>query len=238
MADYQLTYFVSDLHMYSSRSQEERYLAEIEEKAARADNFVLGGDIFDFRWSMMTSIETTVVHAVHWLRELIVDCPNCHFYYILGNHDYHQPLMDRLDRLAATFDNFSWEPFYLRLGRSVFIHGDAADRMSTGEELAVARARWLDAEKRGRMANRLYDFAVANRLHAPVVRLVKTKKRTAKRIAAYLRDIGQDSSTGTRNVYFGHTHFSFTHYRFGGLTFHNGGAPIKGLHFEILKAVI
>ena len=63
MADSKLTYFVSDLHMYSSRSQEERYLKEIERKAAHADQFVLGGDIFDFRWSTMDSHEETVAGA-------------------------------------------------------------------------------------------------------------------------------------------------------------------------------
>ena len=237
MANSKLTYFVSDLHMYSSRSQEERYLVEIERKAARADNFVLGGDIFDFRWSTMDTHEETVVRATDWLRKLAVDCPNCQFYYVLGNHDYNRDLMDSCDYLAAKYENFSWQPFYLRLGSSVFLHGDAADRIATGEELAEARMRWLRKQKRGPVASRLYDMAVANRLHMPVVRLARTKKTTARRILSYLRSIGEDPSTGVKNVYFGHTHFAFTNFRFGGVTFHNGGAPMQGLHFEIIRAV-
>ncbi len=236
MGNSKLTYFVSDLHMYTSRSQEQRYLGEIERKAARADNFVLGGDIFDFRWSTMDTHEETVVRATDWLRKLAVNCPNCQFYYVLGNHDYNRDLMDSCDYLASKYENFSWQPFYLRLGSSVFLHGDAADRIATGEELAEARMRWLRKAKRGQMASRLYDLAVANRLHMPLVRLARTKKTTARRILSYLRSIGEDPSTGVKNVYFGHTHFAFTNFRFGGVTFHNGGAPMEGLHFEIIRA--
>ncbi|MBN2296935.1 MAG: metallophosphoesterase [Pirellulales bacterium] len=236
MSNNKLTYFVSDLHMYSSRSQEERYLEEIERKAARANNFVLGGDIFDFRWSTMDTHEETVVQAVDWLRQLVTDCPNCAFYYVLGNHDYNHDMMDGCERLAEKFENFAWNPFYVRLGDSVFLHGDAADRVATGEELAEARERWLWKEKRGQMANRLYDIAVANRLHMPVVRLARTKKTTARRILSYLRSIDEGPSSGVRNVYFGHTHLAFSDYRYGGLIFHNGGAPMEGLHFEIIRA--
>ena len=237
MSNSTLTYFVSDLHMYSGRSREERYLAQIESKASRADAFVLGGDIFDFRWSRMSSHEETAVRAVRWLGKLVTDCPDCRFHYVMGNHDYHQTLMDRFDHLAAKHDNFSWKPFYLRLGCSVFLHGDAADRMATGEELAEARMRWLYKRKRGRVANRLYDLAVKRRLHMPVVHLARTKKTTAKRILAYLRDVGQGPSSGVTNVYFGHTHLAFTDFSFGGVTLHNCGAPMEGLHFQIIEAV-
>ena len=231
------TYFVSDLHMFCNRSQEERYLAQIEGKASRAGAFVLGGDIFDFRWSRMSTHEETAVRAARWLGKLVADCPNCRFYYVMGNHDYHQALMDRFDNLAAKHENFSWEPFYLRLGCSVFLHGDAADRLATGEELARARSLWLHKRKRGRVANQLYDLAVKRRLHMPVVHLARTKKRTAKRILAYLRDVGQSPSDGVKNVYFGHTHLAINNFSFGGVKFHNGGAPIEGLRFNIVEAM-
>jgi UDP-2,3-diacylglucosamine hydrolase len=109
--------------------------------------------------------------------------------------------------------------------------------MATGEELAAARRRWLHKRQRGRVANRLYDLAVSKRLHMPVVHLSRTKKTTARRIMAYLHDVGHDPSSGVTNVYFGHTHLAFTNFSFGGLTFHNGGAPIEGLHFQIIEAV-
>lgn len=238
MSNSQPIYFVSDLHMFSSRSQEGRYLAELERKAANAGHFVLGGDIFDFRWSSMSSHEETAARAVHWLNKLVGDCPTCNFHYVLGNHDYHAALLERLDRLAEKQKNFSWEPFYLRLGCSIFLHGDAADRMATGDELAAARIRWMYKKKRGRVANRLYDMAVEKRLHMPFIHLARTKKLTAKRILAYLRDVGETPAGGVKNVYFGHTHLALSNFRFGGVMFHNSGAPMEGLRFAIIEAVI
>ncbi len=44
-------YFVSDLHLFANRSDAHRYLEEIALAASQAEAFVLGGDIFDFRWS-------------------------------------------------------------------------------------------------------------------------------------------------------------------------------------------
>ena len=44
-------FFVSDLHLFANRSNAHRYLEEIARAASRAEVFVLGGDIFDFRWS-------------------------------------------------------------------------------------------------------------------------------------------------------------------------------------------
>ena len=44
-------YFVSDLHLFANRSNAHRYLEEIALAASQAEVFVLGGDIFDFRWS-------------------------------------------------------------------------------------------------------------------------------------------------------------------------------------------
>lgn len=231
------TYFVSDLHLFSSRSQEHRYLEEILVKAAAAERFVLGGDIFDFRWSTMASHEETVVRAIHWLRELTTGCPDCRFHFVLGNHDYHELFIERLDHLYHRLANLSWYPFYLRLGSAVFLHGDVVDRRMNAQKLLDRRARWLQRRQRGRAANRLYDWAVSGQLHRPVVHLARRKRTVARRILHYLDEIHEGPSTGVRNVYFGHTHLALADYEYGGLTFHNGGAPIKGLHFRIIEAV-
>ena len=231
------TYFVSDLHVFSSRSQEHRYLDEISHKAARAENFVLGGDIFDFRWSTMASHEETVARAIHWLRKLVLDCPACHFHFILGNHDYHQEFIDRLDHLETKVANLSWYPFYHRLGSSVFLHGDVADRRMTAQKLADARSGWLHKKQKGPFANRLYDLAITGHFHKPLVHLGRRKRTVTRRILAYLDEIGEGRSTGVKNVYFGHTHLAFSDYEYRGILFHNGGAPIKGLHFRVLEAV-
>ena len=54
------TYFVSDLHLFSGRTQAARHAPALHAAARRARTFVLGGDIFDFRWSTLGSVETTV----------------------------------------------------------------------------------------------------------------------------------------------------------------------------------
>ena len=89
--------------------------------------FVLGGDIFDFRWSRIPILRA-VQMAATWLRELAASCPQCHFHLVLGNHDYHQALIDRLVELEKEVSNLSWHRYYVRLGSSVFLHGDVADK--------------------------------------------------------------------------------------------------------------
>ncbi|MBN1910592.1 MAG: metallophosphoesterase [Pirellulales bacterium] len=230
------TFFVSDLHLFSSRSQEHRYQEAIRGVAAGADRLVLGGDIFDFRWSTMASPEEAVVRAAHWLRELAVECPACHFHFVLGNHDYHQPFLDRLDHLQERLANLTWYPFFARLGTAVFLHGDVVDRRMTARKLLNRRAAWLHKQRRGQMANRLYDLAISGNLHRPVVHWARRKKTVARRILKYLEEIGQGPASGLRNVYFGHTHLAMADYLYQGIRFHNGGAPIKGLRFRIIEA--
>ncbi len=231
-------YFVSDLHLMARRSVARRYLAQIERAASRAETFVLGGDIFDFRWSTAATAGEAVDTAIEWLERLVTDCPQCQFHFVLGNHDYHQGFIQRLDELHRRRSSLAWHHYFVRLGASVFLHGDVADRVMTARTLAAARARWLHHKRRGPVLSRLYDLVVLARLHKPLPHIVYPKRRVAKRILAYLDDVGQGPSAGVRNVYFGHIHRSFSEYRYGGVTFHNGGAPIKGLRFRILEAVV
>lgn len=228
-------YFVSDLHLLANRSAAHRYLAQISRAAARAEVFVLGGDIFDFAWADMP-IARSVAWAVKWLGELASSSPRCHFHLVLGNHDYHQVFIDRLVRLEKQVRNLSWHPFYLRLGSSVFLHGDVASRRMDARRLAEARDRWLDKRRRGPFLSRLYDVVVLTRLHKPVAHLAFSKRIVARRVLNYLESIQQGPRDGVCDVYFGHTHRRISSYRYRGLLFHNGGAPIKGVKFRIIEA--
>ena len=228
-------YFVSDLHLFANRSDAHRYLQQIVAAASKAETFVLGGDIFDFRWSPL-SIRRTVEQAAAWLRELAELCPRCHFHLVLGNHDYHQALIDRLVKLEEQVANLSWHRYYVRLGSSVFLHGDVADKTMNARMLTEARDQWLDRRQRGPFMSALYDVVVMTRLHRSVPHLVYAKRVVVRRISKYLDSIGQGAGDGVRNVYFGHTHRHMANYRYRGLTFHNGGAPIKGMKFRIIEA--
>ncbi len=231
-------FFVSDLHLFASRSKAWKYLDDVVLAARQADNFVLGGDIFDFRWARTKNNRQTVDRAVTWLTNLISPCPRCHFHFVLGNHDYHQALIDRLADIAGKLPNFTWYRYYVRLGNSVFLHGDVADRDNhTAESLAADRQEWLYSRRRGPFLSKLYDVVVLTRLHKPLPHLVYSKHIVAQRILSYLDEIGQGPQSGVSNVYFGHTHKHMTNYAYGGLVFHSCGAPIKGLRFRILEAV-
>jgi UDP-2,3-diacylglucosamine pyrophosphatase LpxH len=227
-------YFVSDLHLFANRSDAHRYLEAIARAASHADAFVLGGDIFDFRWSSIP-IRRAVERAADWLRELADSCQQCQFHLVLGNHDYHQALIDRLAELEKQVSNLRWHRYYVRLGSSVFLHGDVADKTMDARMLAEARDQWLDHRRRGPFLSALYDVVVMTRLHRSV-HLVYAKRIVVRRILKYLESVGQGAGAGVRNVYFGHTHRHMSNYHYRGLAFHNGGAPIKGLKFRIIEA--
>ena len=228
-------YFVSDLHLFANRSNAHRYLEEISQKASHADTFVLGGDIFDFRWSSIPILRA-VDRAAGWLQELTGSCSCCQFHIVLGNHDYHRAFIDRLMVLEGLVTNLAWHRYYVRLGNSVFLHGDVADKVMDARMLAEARDQWLDHGRRGPFLSMLYDVVVLTRMHKPVPRLVFAKRIVVRRIHKYLESIGEGPGNGVRDVYFGHTHRRMSNYHYRGLAFHNGGAPIKGSKFRIIEA--
>jgi UDP-2,3-diacylglucosamine hydrolase len=228
-------YFVSDLHLLSSRSNAAEYHDAIVRAAASASDLVLGGDIFDFHWSRTATLGHALDHAIRWLDDLAVDAPNCRFHYVLGNHDHVPSWMRRLDELATRDPNFAWHEYYLRIGTAMFLHGDIVDRDMAAEELALARRSRPHTRRAGRVRNWFYDVAVATRIHVPIPHLRHRKQIMARRILKYIEEIGYGRETGIRNVYFGHTHLPMSDYVYQGVAFHNGGASIRGNPFHILR---
>lgn len=227
--------FVSDLHLFANRSSGDDHLDRIRVAADQADFCVLGGDIFDFKWSTLGDARTTVDAAVHWLHDLCTRASNTQIQFLLGNHDYHHALIERLPQLAEEVANFDWHRFYIRLGDAVFVHGDVADRRMTAQMLEERRSKWTAHRQRGRFHSRAYDLVVKTRVHLLVPRAVYPRRIVARRILAYLEDIGHCPENGVRQVCFGHTHLPVADYRYGGICFHNGGAPIGTRKFRILE---
>lgn len=234
----QVGYVVSDLHMFSRRSEFLAHKDAIMAVAAQADVFILNGDTFDFRWTTLLSIEETVVEAVRWLRSLTEKFPNCYFHFILGNHDNVQLFIDQLSKLALERDNLSWHPYYLKLGDSVFLHGDVSDKRMDAAALEKAREEWLHDTVRHPFFHRLYDVAVRLGVHRAASRARYPKKRVAKRVLAYLEDVGLGAVDGVKHVYFGHTHGAISDFEYAGVCFHNAGSPMKGMEFNILRVEI
>ncbi len=226
--------FVSDLHLFANRSRGDRHLRAIRAAASQADHCILGGDIFDFKGSTLPSSEAAVDAAVRWLHDLTARVPRCQVHFLLGNHDYHHELIERLPALAGELHNFDWERFYLRLGDTLFLHGDVADRKMTAARLEQRRQRFRHHPRR-KLQHRAYDLLVNTHVHAVLPRAVYPKRIVARRILSYLRDIEQGPESGVRHIYFGHTHRAVDGYEHAGLKVHNGGAPIGRARFRILE---
>lgn len=238
--------FVSDLHILARRSQADDYLHEIVRVASRADAFVLGGDIFDFKWSRLGSFEQSVEAAINWLQGLLESLPACRFHYLLGNHDDHPHFVQRLQEFAAARRFLEIHPELLSIGPCVFLHGHILDGYLPQELSAVPgrapilmpnlencttapfqRSHWI--------SHLAYDALVRTRVHRLVVNAIHRPVRTADRLTEYLAEKGISSETGARDVYFGHTHRQMIGFSHRGLRFHNGGAAIVGLPFQVLE---
>jgi len=225
-------YVISDLHLFAERSAAHGYLPEIRAAAAKADFFVLNGDVFDFRWSVLPSVEDTVDAAVQWLEDLAKGHPRCRFYYVLGNHDGLQPFTDRLADLALQTDNLEWLGSHLRIGSALFLHGDLPRPRRRPRSLV--RSIRPNVRRRGKALNLCYRLAVAMRIHKKLAALAGRPKRSAKRIVRALKSDRTGLAEGLTDVYSGHTHLPFSGYRHGGLTFHNTGSAVRGLRCDLL----
>ncbi len=231
---------VSDLHLFSRRSRADAFLPQIHAAAATADLFVLAGDTFDFKWAHQPTAASFADHAQRWLVDLARQTPSCDFHFLLGNHDHHPALIERLETLSESVPNFAWNPYFFRHRSAIFLHGDVANGfMATTERLERFRLRCGNHRRRpGTVKNRIYDAVIAARLHTLSAGVFFPPRLVAKRISQYLERIGHGHASGTRDVFFGHTHRPLDAFEYRGLRFHNPGAPIKGVRFRILEGEI
>jgi UDP-2,3-diacylglucosamine hydrolase len=224
--------------LFCKRSEADFHMPAIHKAAEKANYFILNGDTFDFRWSTLESTEATVREANRWLKELAAAHPSCQFHFLLGNHDCHHAFVQELGQLVEKTANLEWHPYYLRLGDTLFLHGDVANRKMTHCMLEASRNAWVKERQRGKTANLMHDVAFQFNVHKAVSQLAHPTKRVLRRVMAYLESMEPHIMDGVRHVYFGHTHVAMTNYAYRGLRFHNGGAPMRNLTFNILRAEI
>jgi UDP-2,3-diacylglucosamine hydrolase len=233
--DWLAGYFLSDLHLLSSRSDFHRYRNELQSILKRAHTLVLGGDIFDFRWSLHRSLDRSVMESIRWLEELISSNPHCAFHYLLGNHDCHPAFVSELDRLSFRLPQLEWQPYRLRLGRCVFLHGDILDGGADHKALDVRRLKHGDRDSPPPYRFWLYDAVVKARLHRLAATLVNPRDWVLEKLSQYISEQGLGVEHGTTDVYFGHTHRRVDGVVYRGVKYHNGGAAIQGLGFRIIE---
>ena len=143
-----------------------------------------------------------------------------------------------MQRLTKSAPNFNWHPFFLRIGGGIFLHVDAVNYRMNASRLQDFRDRCAAKPQKNPKLNPLYDIAIKSRLHLLCARAAYPHRIVAGRLRRYLDEIGHGPNAGVRNVYFGHTHRHMNGYERHGLRFHNCGAPIDGVHFNILEADI
>jgi UDP-2,3-diacylglucosamine hydrolase len=211
-------------------------------RAARdAHTFILGGDIFDFRWRGKLAMDEAIDQSRRWLERLIENNTACRYYYLLGNHDSHPDFVERLQELSEQLPNFVWERHLLRIDKSIFLHGDIVDRRIRYGDTHHEILDEYRALKEGRadpklVSHYMYEAAVLARLHRVVVTVGKRKELVMRRLARYLEAHELGPSGGIEQVYFGHTHRQMKDVPYAGLKFHNPGAAIRGLPFEMIDA--
>jgi len=211
-------------------------MARMLEAAARSDFFVLNGDVFDFRWTTLPTVEETVRAALDWLRDFATAHPQCQILYVMGNHDNLQLFADRLAELSAELSNFRWHPSHLWLGKALFLHGDLV--FDWGRQTSPFR-RMLSPTVRKRSkalrhAQHVLHKMRIHRWHAPMFH----RRRCAGKILRSIDHHSPEMAGSVAHVYFGHTHLTFSGYTHRGVTFHNSGSAIKGLPYRILRVQV
>ena len=228
--------FVSDLHKFARRSQTDRFESQIRERVKDADVLVLGGDIFDFRWSTIGDFDLSIQAAVEWIEEIGSINPECKLHYVLGNHDCNLRFVDALkENRPARFPRLEIHPFSLRLGGTYFTHGDVTDRVTSHQQFIRFRKYWQeDEQQKPPYRHTTYDVAVKLRLHKLLAKTMHRHRAVINRLTSYMSETGHDFESGVRQVFFGHTHHAMTGFEFAGMSFFNCGAPLAGLDFAIL----
>jgi len=225
-------YVVSDLHMFARWSSVSKYLNNIREAASNAGFFVFNGDIFDFKWSVLQTVEETSKAAIEWFTLLCRDFPDCQFYYVLGNHDCHESFLEHLNILSKQQDNFHWHNSHITIGKRLFIHGDLV--FSKNNDTLFERKSFMQTHPKASRSGKIYHFLIKMGAHA-VLKHLYTKEKYAHLVSKALNIESTVNRDNIKDIYLGHTHVSFSDYEYNGITYHNTGSAVHDLHCNMLK---
>ncbi len=228
-------YVISDLHLFTPWSAAESNMREIRAAAARAEFLVLNGDIFDFRWSSLPSTEATLAAAEGWLRTFAAEHPQTRIIFVMGNHDGFGRFAERLDPLARDLPNFEWHASHVRIGTALFAHGDLLLRRNPVDPFERPLLGRIRRKPRAvRRCYRLLHAMRVHRWHTPVV----SSRLCARRILRAVAAARNGEARGVTDVYFGHTHTTFSDYTHRGIRFHNTGSMIGGIPWHLMPVRI
>ena len=224
--------FISDLHLFSDRCCVQEHTDVIRRSIERSDLCIWGGDLFDFRWSRLGCEERSVSEAIAWLDRWTQQFPQKQFLYLDGNHDAHLPFRLDLKTWSQGVSTFNCGYNSVRIGDTVFTHGDVIEGRGSLQAFRDYRASWENKPVASRFASRAYDVAIAVRAHQVAALTAHRKRSTCLRLLRWLHRQDSESVTGVRRFVFGHTHRRLLDYEVGGVRFYNGGAAIRHVPFS------
>ncbi|TWU48755.1 hypothetical protein Poly51_46580 [Rubripirellula tenax] len=224
--------FVSDLHWLSGRSNADTHHGRIERVIDDADICIWGGDLFDFRWSRVGDDDASVATALQWLDRWYRMFPKKHFVYLNGNHDSHLAFHDALVQWSSVRDRFTSDLECVRIGDTLWLHGDVIEGDGTADAFTRYRHKWHDKPVAGKLANRVYDVAVHARVHRAAAIAGHRKRNTCRRLIRWMNRQPTEQTIGIKRVVFGHTHRRMLGYRLQEIDFYNGGAAIRHVPFH------
>ena len=108
----------------------------------RFNLLVLGGDIFDFRWSRHEELSQSLSEVFNWLEALLEHYPHLRIAYVLGNHDCLLASQPEFHRFPNTFVQFTWEEHQFGIGDQLFLHSDILDAGENLTQLGLYRQRF------------------------------------------------------------------------------------------------
>lgn len=223
--------FISDLHLYSRRSIGQQRWESSLHLVQPSDLVVLGGDIFDLRWSQLGSLDHTQKVAEEWIEQAIAKAPSAQWVYLLGNHDCSPAFQQVLIRVAEKYSNFEWQEYHFRQGSHLFLHGDILDCGGL-QRHDQYRLRYHHAKPRGLAGNLAYEVIIQSRLHRLVPTVIHRRVRTCTKLSAYLAERYPTDAEGIRHVYFGHTHVPVSTWEHQSVRFYNPGSGIRHLAYQ------
>jgi UDP-2,3-diacylglucosamine hydrolase len=226
---------ISDLHLFAKRSQGLQLTDTIGHALGDVDTLVLNGDVVDFRWTTLATVDDTAKRAADWLMALRRRAPQCRIHVLLGNHDHHRLWIARLDAMQAEDSDLCWHAYHLKLDRTLFLHGDCANRRMDATELAQRRQRVLNERRLSPVLGTLYNSVHRLGITTLIHKVYFKRPQVADRILHYAADASASLLDGVEDIYFGHTHRPFENFVHAGRRFHNTGSALSTANFRMLR---
>lgn len=221
--------FISDLHLFCPRSVSVETHERLSQYQSASECIVLGGDIFDFRWSTYESHDASLAAALDWLQTLISITGESKIVFLPGNHDCVPEFLQELELLASNEPRFLWHNHHVEIGNSLFLHGDILDAGASLDQLEEYRSKFHHWQPKSQFSQRTYDAAVAMRIHKIVPRLFRPPNKTCRELLSRLRKMNLAESDDIRRIYFGHTHVAINGHQVEGIEFFNPGGSLRHL---------